>query len=401
VIGVDFGTSSTKIAFRRLGEGTSFVAPAALASDELPWFCTPTAYSVADGLVRLGTSSQEADANLKLRLLGSSLPADEFGDEERKCIAYLGWMIEHATRAAMEHFRLDRSRVILNVGVPVALFGERERLRARFDKYQAVAQAAMATTTQGGGPGIQQAMPVAELMALVDTALASRESMGAVAIMPESSAALVSLQSDPFTEEGTYTVVDIGAGTRDVSSSRLTVSDRGRKIVCYDDSSEPKGAFELQSQLRKGHEPSALLNSWKRQWVTSWNDAQLKDRGSPRQHGCWKDTTIVMTGGGGFHPAVIPYLEKALATSNPAKIIFGKDARMAIKPYEPSPQSVSPSRGAGTQDRDAYHLLAVAHGLSYQRREWPEWYRPDDVETLTRPTPPRYLDPQEMGYSGG
>ena len=403
VVGLDFGTSSTKLAFRPLGESTTWIAPAIEPSPNLSWFCTPTSYEHRDGRVFFGRCTATSEDNLKLDLLRSASPPGAFGLAERRAVGYLGWLVEAALDAVRRQVGLEELRLVLNVGVPVSYFGSREEFQKRLAKYDAVARAAVATTTIGGGTGIRQGMESVQLDRRVDDGIQRWDSVDYVAVLPESIAALVSLQADPHTEAGLYSVVDIGAGTTEVSTSTLVVRAAGDRLVnCYMDSTRVSGALDLARVESEQRDPKELLDQWWKQWAANWEASRRKDAHNRHQHLQWRETTILFTGGGGFHPLVRSHFANALRQRSPARQVFcDYNVSVKVQGYEPSAQAMRPVRGESERERSWFHLLAVAHGLAHHRREWPDWYRPDDVQPLEPPEPADLpYDPYDAGYSG-
>ncbi len=382
IIGLDFGTSSTKVVFRRLGERVAWVMPSFAQGNGMAWFCSPAA--VEDG------------QPLKLHLLDSRTPPGEFGEVERRAVAYLGTVMEHAAQMVRQHYGFESFRPIVNIGVPVAYFGDLAERQAQFRKYEAVAQAALATSTMGGGEGLVPGQSQVERDRIIERGLrCARGCKDSVAVLPESVAALISLTREPTVEPGIYTVVDIGAGTTEVSTSLFYVSGDGSKVSCYQDCTERIGILHYAENGAPVDVEVAqtLLHRWWRQFEVNWERARRKDAASQVALKAWAQTVVMFTGGGGFHPDV----RESFADRIQADAAWCRT--MELRNYEPSQQVLKPARGVGSASRGGFHLLAVAHGLAFHRREWPQWYRPDEVEPLEGPerADPPY-DPHEAGY---
>ena len=330
---------------------------------------------------------------IKLHLLDASSRSGTYGEIEKQAVAYLGRILEHAAVQVRQHYGISGFRPIVNIGVPVAYFGSLEERKAQFRKYEAVAQAALATSTMGGGRGLGRKQSQEECRAIVEGAIrSSRGLKDYVAVLPESVAALISLSQEPTVEPGIYTVVDIGAGTTEMSTSLFYVSGEGRKVSCYQDCTKRIGILEY-SHLDDLEKKRSFQKEWWRQFEVNWEQARRKDAGSRIALRAWENTVVMFTGGGGFHPDIQEFFK--------AKIKADQDWCRIMKPrnYEPSLQALKPIRGNESASRDGFHLLAVAHGLSFHRREWPDWYKPDEVEpieALEQSSMP--YDPQEAGY---
>ena len=379
VIGIDFGTSSTKVVYRQLGSEQSWTLPAIQPDRSFPWFCTPTTFQVQEGAAWFGTPTENLAQSLKLNLLDSSGPPGHFGLVERTAIAYLGFIMESSIALVCEHLDVERISPRFNIGIPMSFLSSSEECTARLAKYMEVAKAAVATTSSFGGVGIEQAMDEAEVSLAVDRGIAEASPVDCVWILPESIASLVSLSTDPAMEERAYSVIDIGAGTTDVTSSHFRTSRTGRhRIACYHDSTEGHGAIAMEQALGSEGEREAAIEPIWRQWVTSWDTAKRKDRLNPHLLHSWCHTTVLFAGGGGQHPSVQPYFTDKRKGFCPIAQSFGEDTNLVMMTYRPSKQVLG-SLGRQVDEREAFQMLAVAHGLSFMQREWPLFFKPDDV----------------------
>lgn len=379
VIGIDFGTSSTKVAYRKLGDAKSWVLPAAQPDSRFPWFSTPTVYQLRDGNVWFGTLGEDSRQSLKLALLRSTSPEGVFGTPEREAVAYLGFIIEGLKLLVEKYLSVDAFSPRFSIGIPMAYTETHKEELLRHERYALVARAAVATSTFGGGPGIEQAMPQEEVQRIVDEAIPRAHKIDTVTILPESMAALVSLSKDPSIQSRAYTVVDIGAGTTDVSTSHFRMNRSGQhKLACYHDSSEPHGAYELEDRLRADPTDRAPLSRIWSQWTQSWMKGKEIDQRNYYSHRAWRRTTVVFTGGGGQNPAVLPHFHQQRKYRCPVVTCFQDQADLHVNLYSPSEQVLG-SQGLPTDTRKALHMLAVAHGLTYMKREWPQFFSSDQV----------------------
>ena len=404
VIGLDFGTSSTKVVFRKIGEKTAWVAPSPVTFPDFAWFCTPTTVETNDGVVNFGDLIKPEDRNgevpLKLQLLDCSDGSEDMTAPEKKVIGYLGWILEAVFDSVKSHYGVKDFQPILNIGTPVAYFGSKEVLQQQFKRYEGVAKAALATTQMLDGPGIQNHMDESQYSAIVHKAWQQREEIDLIGVHPESISALVSLQRDPAVEGGVHCVVDIGAGTTEVSTSFLAPGH----LSCYQDSTERRGIYHypLGTNVRETQSAQDMLHQWWRQFEVNWELSRRKDAQNAVTHEAWRKSSIMFTGGGGLHPDVKPYFEKKIKADSPANVHFGNgNWSMPIQTYQPSEQALKPARNSQSEGRSAFHLVAVAHGLSFHRREWPAWYRPEEVETMHGPEVDALpFDPADAGYHG-
>ena len=396
VVGLDFGTSSTKVAYRQLGHDRSWVLPAAQPDRSFPWFCTPTTYQVKVGTVWFGIPSQAGSRALKLELLDVAAPQGTFGEVERRVIAYLGFVLESSLPLICGHLDVDRLEPRFNVGVPMSLLGCEQDYESRKAKYIDVAKAAIATTTAMGGKGIEQAMGVQAVAEAVDDGIARADSVNTVWVLPESIAALVSLGTDPAMEERAYSVIDVGAGTTEVSTSQVRLSATGKhKVACYHDSTHPYGALGLEARLSSGEASRDAVRPLWRQWAASWETSKRKDRLNPNTLHSWARTTVLFAGGGSQHPRLRSYFKQQSEGLCPVKQSFGDDTDLDMRRYVP-PEQVLGAIGTSSEGRGDFHMLAVAHGLSFMQREWPVHFKPDEVREAEpaenfQPVPGRWV----------
>lgn len=385
VIGIDFGTSSTKVAFRQLGDSRSWLLPAARSGQGLPWFCSPTTYQVKSGRVLFGAPSAAGSSNLKLKLLEQVGSPREFREVERCAVAYLGFILESSMPLILNHLDVDKIDPRFNIGVPMSYLGGDKAFESLLKKYIDVARAAIATTTAMGGAGIKQDMPIEDLERVVDDGIRRSAEVNTVWALPESISALVSLDTDPTWEPGAYTVLDIGAGTTDVSTSQVREnSGGGVKIACYDDSTKPHGVLAVEQSFGSGGTNKDAVHPLWHQWAASWDAAKRKDMNNPIAFHSWRNSTLLLAGGGGLHPQVQAYFKEMRNVQCPVKQSFQSEVRIEI--YAPGEQALG-SLGRPGDKRDDFHMGVVAHGLTYMRREWPQLFPPGEVLSLEPPPP--------------
>lgn len=376
VIGLDFGTSSSKVAFRWLGDKAALVFANPVEDGSPHWFCTPTTLELRNGRAFFGRAAATPSGPcLKLDLLESDSGEGEWGDPEIRAAAYLGWILEEVTQRACAEYSVAAFRPILNVGAPVAYSSGHGESASVRERYRRVATAALASTSMMGGSPLRNDVSWEEARASV---LSRTEQAGelssSVHVLPESIAAVVSYEKDLRSDAGVFSIVDIGAGTTEVAVGVLSRHLGKAHVQCYEDATSKNGAWKLQGADEAG--ASRLLHGWWRQWEIAWEKGRRKDHANPAKARDWEETKLLFTGGGGLDPRVKEHFENQ---EPPAILHFGM--------YQPE-REVLRECGGSSGERRGFHLLAVAHGLAYHRKsEWPPWYAPDEIDPEEPDTP--------------
>lgn len=399
IVGLDYGTHSTKIVVRRRDDPTT---PEALVvdprvgteTDEYPAFASPSLVLVnADELwfgreARRRRARGELHRSLKVRLLEHDTtelpPANEV---DVMVAAYLAWIIGEIRKDVGVRTQGGSARIVLNVAAPMSHV-ENPELKSRYEHILAAAWVASVERRIGQGMSVREALEI--LGPLIDLPVAP-ESDRPFKVLPETVAPVISLSEHPDCIPGLYAVVDIGAGTTEISLIHVGEPGTGQKIVCYDDVSFGLGGDQLSS-VTLGDQ-RALANDFQHTLRKSWCTAYRKDAQNRAAMERWRSLRILRTGGAGRHPLI----ERRIAAGHPA-VARGQAAQIEVRGYEwkswYDPVVRIPS-AAGSQA--PLHLLAVAHGLSIEAPRWPDWFRPSEVEKLdgeeTRETDPNwYMD---------
>ena len=390
VVGLDFGTSSTKVAYRWIGEDTATAFAPTEPYKDVPWFCLPTEIVELDGKIWMGRPTDDRTdlLSLKQRLLAGKLEGKKL--VERDVCLYLAWVLEQVTRHACRVHSIPAFRPIINVGVPMAFHNQDHASKLLCQRYRKLAGLALACTSMMGGKGIQNGLLIEDAEATLEDARSrASEFEELVHVLPESIAAVVSYEKDRRSEPGAFGIVDIGAATTEIAVGILSYSQGMPYAQCYADSSTPVGAiaFQRAESSTNGGAHLEMLRSWWRQWDSTWTRASLKDRGIECRYQEWMAVSLFFTGGGGSHPAVKPYF--AMQES---------PAQLSIQTYSPGSEVLTQEAGANGE-RDDFHLLAVAHGLSFhQRSEWPDWTSPAEVDVYPVDTSKEELEYTARGW---
>jgi hypothetical protein len=403
IVGLDYGTHSTKIVVRRRdasrGEVLVLDPPKRGENDEYPWFAVPSLVRVTGRKLRFGRSALvgegELHKSLKVKLLDSV--ADRADDaaiegarrEDLLVASYLAWVLGGVRAKLREKIEGVEPRILLNLAAPMNHF-EDKGLKVR---YLRIIHAAWAAAFETDGPAIAQGIELDAADAILGPRLLPDcpipdSSERPFEVLPETVAPLVSLSRNPDCEPGLYAVVDVGAGTTEISVTHVGEPDADQKILCYGDESFLLGGDKLAA-AQGNHEIEAhlareFLKTLRRIWMIGYRKDAPSHSARPR----WKRLTILRTGGAGRHRAI----ESQLALGHPAAA-KGQAAVVEVDRYEWQIwyEPVLEVMGVGNP-RVAKHLLAVADGLSSERMNWPEWFRPADIEAL-QSEPIRETDP--------
>lgn len=396
IVGLDYGTHSTKMLLRRRGEGLATVVTVDDPVEGYPPFASPSLVRVGDdGTLTFGGSAARGSGGhlyryLKVELLKRQGDVSALAPEMTDFLvsAYLAWVIGGIKRHIDARYR-GVVRVSLNMAAPMDYIqGEQDgQLRHR---YLRIAQAAWESAF-GRDP-----CPVRQGIALRDARMffAPRLSEGteivprekrSFDVLPETVAPLVSLSLDPQMSGGQYMMIDMGAGTTEISVNRVGLPIGDQRITCYADSSTELGSrrFEvLESDAGCGN-PTRLQNLLAEQMRQAWFNGYQKDKDNHCAREAWKEITVLTSGGGTRRKDVEIVVQRAqqwdrrrlLYAFNPTEV------RYMVRRHCPKNIDLGDGR-TEADDPEMLSFLAVAHGLSIPRMEWPIVFEPASVERL-------------------
>ena len=162
-----------------------------------------------------------------------------------------------------ERYGAGQTNVFLNVAAPMNHYGD-EILRTR---YLRIIQAAWEAVYGENPFEVHQGSSLDELQARLepflddDRAVPDRETRR-YSVLPETLAPLVSLSLDPRAEPGMYMVVDMGAGTTEISVDHVgEPEDIDQQILCYQGLILDQSAAIISQLLTRYLNPSAFGNS--------------------------------------------------------------------------------------------------------------------------------------------
>jgi hypothetical protein len=122
-----------------------------------------------------------------------------------------------------------------------------------------------------------------------------------------------------------------------------------------------------------------------------WAEGYKKDSPRHATRKRWRELTVLLTGGGARHPAV----KDPLAMNRSHYQAFLDEAACHVVWHSPDNVDLADCKQAAAD----IPLLAVAHGLTRERMEWPIVFEPGCVETLAATETVDKPDP--FHYVGG
>ncbi len=243
VIGLDVGTSCTKAV---LGDPE---APAQIAiplngGQGLEGYLLPTKVFLRNGIYSL-SAAHGADlcSNLKMRLMQSALRKER---ADPKTVAHLTAFVVITLRLVLDWYdrelapdRANRTPVWhLNVGLP-SKGGTDDEFAKLYDR---ILRAAV-SLVRSDAPTLSLTQVQSALDAPCEgTAIVPHDRIGA---FPEAGAQLASLIQSPHSPDGCLMVVDVGAGTLDVSMLKVTTSAAVERCTFHHCKVAPLGVHYL------------------------------------------------------------------------------------------------------------------------------------------------------------
>jgi hypothetical protein len=412
-LGLDFGTHSTKVILRvRNTPNKALVLFLDEPGPEYPGFAAPSLVRLCGGKLFFGQRAMREAGELFNSLKVSLLPPPpvDVWDEgdfpqgttpDLLVALYLSWILGRIKVVVGE---ARAARLSLNVAAPMDHI-ENQGLKER---YLHVVHAAWQATIENLAPPVTQGAELVRLSPvfkkLLERSVPDLEHRR-FEILPETLAPLASLFHDPKTKDGLYMVVDMGAGTTELSVSRVIQPGDGGAMVCYSDKSVWLGGDQFRTndlenvRNKRAHwlEEERLKTELRQELRSVWYAGFAKDKdGHCSAKYSWKQLTVVLAGGGLRRQGI----QVDIDASPPPKSIF------LVDPIDYTVNWHTPAGldfGGGypgfilrdPMDSPAY--LAVAHGLSLERQKWPKFYYPGEVGNLS--SEPRVENPYERSYS--
>ncbi len=415
-LGIDYGTSASKIIIRDYG------APggehATVLTDEGSYRFS-SAVSVSGDMIRLQAPARTNDQKLRvLQSLKMRVAAEVKGNVERYCYAPIeelpaglsatdlatltvARLVDRGARAAKTVAGADIS-LGMTLGVPMSFFTDRT-LRKAFLRISRTAwrlwrSGSLSTDTVSVAEARQF---LSEAYAFVDSTPIEDDEIRDW-IRSEAEAAMWWAFQSPSVPAGPYAKVDIGAGTTNSSVFRIVDQyAHGRlikeRLAFFGAYSGPIGMDAVDEGLAKwkgvplenrvelrGSEDDLLqdpaaelacaeaIRGIRRAFSTAWMRGFEKYRNSMHETERWReDAQVFVIGGGSLTRAVRAGLREH--PQSPSK-------RLSVKEMESPPDLEFP--GTQSVPKEALPFLTVAYGLSNLGLAIPEVRTPDEVDPL-------------------
>ncbi|MBK8979646.1 MAG: hypothetical protein IPM29_27420 [Planctomycetes bacterium] len=402
VVGLDYGTSSTKLTVRRYGDRIARVVAVAGTLKSLPWFAVPSDVFVdANGDVWFGADAWRESGGAPVRWLKIILLADPgvppprgVPEPARSDVSYatllatgfLAWVMACLRKVLDREYGPDGYRALVQTGAPLAPgLAAREVRRERFLRMMWAAW----ESAFGNDPNpIEQGIPLDTLRNTLAGRLREDAPLPGPGerlfdVLPESLAALETVRDQPDVSYGFHTIVDVGAGTTEsmiVRHFQPEYRPDGRTYQLYGDATIRCGVADLEGaskSARRGH-----VGRLQAHLTRQLRDGLALDGPNRFQRMNWSRMTVMLIGGGSRHPVFRGLL---LGRGPWRAALPKKDRRIDTRWFEPSASELGiletlwSGRGAS---RDGFFLLAVAIGLAKHRREWGRYFEPEELEPI-------------------
>lgn len=387
IVGFDFGTHSTKVLYRKRNEDTAKVLSLGDSVSGYPGFATPSLVRLVDGVLWFGGAALTHTQgtlyrSLKVRLLGRSAEPDEPYPAgpcpDMLVAAYLAWAFKTARNELDRLF--TEADVRLNLAAPMDHL-EDPRLKTRFLQIvQAAWNIAFDKSVIVIDQGVRLDVIEHELQSLLSQEVVDA-SERTFDVLPETVAPIVSLSMDPRMAPDMYLIVDIGAGTTEISINHSNEQGVNHRVLCYFDQTVVIGGDRF-SQLTdlaadgRGKKCETLVSEIVKACVRVWATGYQKDSPNHVARQRWRNLVILLAGGGTRHPAVIRAFESSSRQLDQLKFY---QVNWHVMSHSPANVDLGGSKRDSTKDLS---LLAVAQGLTRERQTWPIVFEPASVETL-------------------
>lgn len=442
-VGIDFGTSSTKVFFRDLHHMKTYACGFTGNPSGYSPTCLPSAVRIVDDKVYFASAAENISGGVLLRSFKmcmccqftdvpcSKCPNALFSanhalgrlehatheafSAEEVAAWYLGYVIGEVRRRIDETLPDFQPSLTYQMAAPLGMIESRST-RDSFERALHLGEALSNDVTQG--------IELATLRSLFQGYSMSLRELPPIAdrktfVQPETHAAMIGYAASPLSDDGLYAIVDIGAGTTDVSFFRL--SREVKKLAYYSTDTVRLGAdqvdwgilqaivarhgtsnFGEQSEaledIRVGKQivddaisltngltftkrdrdnaasqlGAALFSEYKRVWGHAYQKEMLESR--------WQNgyKLIVIGGGSRLLAAVEPLRQ------SPSPQIMRHPGALQLE--LPAGITMQPST-AHDNAYDHAELLMVAYGLSFHFAESPEYFTPKEVEPIERAQP--------------
>ena len=281
VIGVDFGTNSTKVIWQDLSNNNFEVFRWRPVTKRLVSMLLPSTVTLRDGLIHFGISEPDVrdgdvwlhsiklcvlcrrkpsicrcgnplarDGTIRLPGVIDAMPASSFA-----CL-FLAYVFREVESGLISQFPDDDLLLIWNIGCPM----DHLDVTDRRTEWERMAGTAMELRGKASNPA--DSTLLAEATQLMENIIVGPPSIRNYFVQPEGLAAVKAFLESPHAELKTYAIVDVGAGTTEVSfffNGRI-MSEPGHphRPSYLADSTEAVGGGKIDLELAQAWNCSAI-----------------------------------------------------------------------------------------------------------------------------------------------
>jgi hypothetical protein len=249
VIGIDLGTSCTKVVIQDLSSTDAWAVPLGdLFSTALGRFLLPTAIEVSPtGAISIGDSAH-AIRDLKLRLLlPDTVSNASRGDPLVYLVCYLALVMRTAARWFVETNAslLGAAKPLweVNIGMPASSLDD----GALKSQYSTLCRAAWSLSRTTDEVSLSSAKRT-----LTSAGLEPSEELSSLGIVPEVVGQMIGYARSPLRRDGLHLLIDVGAGTLDVLMFNLHRPEGEDRFSILQADVRPLGAIVLHAHRLAG-----------------------------------------------------------------------------------------------------------------------------------------------------
>jgi hypothetical protein len=379
VIGLDFGTSASKVVLRAPYNPSApthaVPVPKPLQPESNPHLCGTAIWLLPSGVFHLWPVEDAVRVDGIKTALMSGSPQAPIGNTSSgpsacaidACIAYLAYLFRYARgwflEAKGEAYGYRHIDWMTNVGLPAATY-DNSKLLATYRQCVAAAWLLSGNNMEINIGAVREAFFDSRSVDAATKNSNAREFLG-IEVIPEVAAEVTGFARSTRRRDGLYILIDVGAATLDACSFRLYapngVQDRYSMFTA---DVQLLGVESVRSRLQMGESDEQLRHEIA--FVAKKVIWDTKCRRDPRAAEWRGELPVFLCGGGSANE-----IHKLAVKELTGWLTRHVGARLRLLSLE-SPENMDASTGPSD-----FHRLAVAAGLSYP---------PFDIGTLALPT---------------
>ena len=390
VLGIDFGTSSTKIIVRfpdEPGESTVAVpAPDHCRSQEERYLWRTLLWARQDGeFIAYPETDARPLCSLKTDAIGcSSHYAQVDANPLQAAAAYLAFAIRYAKgHLVSEHFPSIRGRTpvwLVNVGLPAAHYDDQDLTRSY--RHAAAAALKLAETNHSvSNEAISRVFVCTDVQNAALSAEYAEKSMG-LAVVPETAAAATAFAKSSNAADGLYLMIDVGALTLDICTFRIKREKDGREGYPIMEADVQNLGVEALHWFYDASKDKDKFRDRVNMCIWEIIRKTKQDR-DPRAAAFKQENSlpVFLAGGGSVNPLHCEIIDSCSAAM---KRYWGNEGISIL--------DLPPPRPALGENPADLGRLAVAWGLSYPRDEIGEIIPPSEILDVDAPVIKDYTE---------